>query len=95
MSSRTLMLNLKSEYFNQIKVGEKTEEYRLCTPYWQKRIEGRVYDAVCICLGYPKKNDTERRILFPWSGYEKKTITHKLFGDKPVKVYAIKLKMEW
>lgn len=36
----TLSLNLKSEYFDQIKSGDKTEEYRLCKPFWHKRLEG-------------------------------------------------------
>ena len=37
----TLVLPLKAEYFHQIKDGTKLEEYRLCTPYWRKRLEGR------------------------------------------------------
>lgn len=38
-----------------------------------------------------EKTDTEKRIAFPWHGYLRKTITHKHFGDYPVKVYAIRL----
>jgi ASC-1-like (ASCH) protein len=35
---KTLHLSLKREYFEAIRAGTKTEEYRLCTPYWQRRL---------------------------------------------------------
>ena len=40
MSKDNLMLDLvlKSEWFDKIKSGEKTVEYRELKPYWQKRI---------------------------------------------------------
>jgi len=34
-----LIFNLKKEWFDKIKSGEKTHEYRLATDYWRKRIE--------------------------------------------------------
>lgn len=86
-----LRLAVKAEYFNAIKAGTKTEEYRLCTVYWHVRIVRRQYDTVEITLGYPKRGDTSRRLIFPWNGFETKTITHPHFGTEPVKVYAIKL----
>lgn len=33
-----LVFNLKKEWFEKIKSGEKTTEYRLLKPYWIKRI---------------------------------------------------------
>ena len=33
-----ITFNLKKEWFDKIKSGEKTHEYRECKPYWQKRI---------------------------------------------------------
>ncbi|ESS94834.1 hypothetical protein L342_1967 [Escherichia coli CE516] len=33
-----LQLAVNGEYFDQMKSGEKTEEYRLCNDYWDKRI---------------------------------------------------------
>lgn len=33
-----LTFNLKKEWFEKIKNGEKTHEYREIKPYWQKRI---------------------------------------------------------
>jgi len=86
-----LTLHVKAQYFYAIKMGNKNEEYRLCTPYWQKRLDGKEYAEVEICQGYPSKHDKSRRITFPWQGYEVKEITHPHFGDTPVTVYAIKL----
>lgn len=34
-----LTFNLKKEWFEKIKSGEKTHEYREVKPYWDKRIE--------------------------------------------------------
>lgn len=88
---KILTLNLKREYFEQIKSGIKTEEYRLCTPYWKKRLENKKFENIIIRLGYPKKEDKEKELNFPYRGYEIKIITHPHFGNDPVKVYAIKL----
>jgi hypothetical protein len=86
-----LILPLKAEYFDQIKAGEKLEEYRLVNEYWRKRLDGRSYDRVIITKGYPKRCDTERRMVFAWRGYVEKMIVHPHFGSDPVRVYAIKL----
>ncbi|WP_346798093.1 hypothetical protein R5M92_04235 [Halomonas sp. Bachu 37] len=51
----TLTLPLKAEYFDAIKAGNKPEEFRLTTPYWRKRLEGRVYDRIELTKGYPKR----------------------------------------
>lgn len=50
-----LVLPLKREYFEQIKRGEKPEDFRLCTPYWAKRLEGREYGRVVLTLGILQK----------------------------------------
>lgn len=89
-----LQLAVKGEYFDAMKRGEKTEEYRLVNPYWGRRIFGRDYDRLIITRGYPKRDDHDRRIDIPYDGFEIKTITHKHFGDKPVKVFAIKVNIE-
>ncbi len=89
-----LVLPLKREYFEAIRDGAKTEEYRLCTPYWQKRLASPfgLYDRIVLTLGYPKRGDESRRIIRPWQGYTIKTITHPHFGPEPVTVYAINVK---
>ena len=84
-----LVLHLKREYFEQIRCGEKPEEFRLCTPYWERRLEGREYGRVGLVLGYPAEGDSERRLARPWRGFTKRRITHPHFGTAPVDVYAI------
>jgi hypothetical protein len=87
----TLTIPQKAVYFDQVKAVTKTEEYRLCTPYWIKRLVGREYDQVTLTMGYPARDDAERRMTFPWRGYVIKTIQHEHFGPKPVEVFAIKV----
>jgi hypothetical protein len=84
-----LTLALNGEYFDAIRDGSKLEEYRLDTPYWRKRLEGRPYVSIVLTRGYPKADDRARRLELPWKGYRKTTITHKHFGADPVEVFAI------
>lgn len=37
-----LTFNLKKEWFEKIKSGEKTHEYREYKPYWRKRLENYI-----------------------------------------------------
>ena len=89
-----LILPLKREYFEQIRDGLKTEEYRLCNEYWRKRLADRSYESIILTLGYPRKDDDSRRIVRPWRGYTIKTITHPHFGPDPVQVFAIDVRPE-
>ena len=84
-----LNLPLKGEYFDQIKAGKKTEEYRLATPFWRKRLSGRNYEYIRLTRGYPKRGDPERTLILPWQGCELKTINHPHFGPDDVQVFAI------
>lgn len=94
-----LQLAVNGEYFDAMKRGEKTEEYRLVNDYWRKRLVnmkesgqvGRKYDRLIITRGYPKKNETSKRIDIPYDGWTIKTIIHPHFGPEPVKVFAIKV----
>ena len=88
-ASDVLHLNLKGEYFDAIKSGEKVQEYRLYNDYWKKRLVGRNYRIIAIKRGYPKKDDWERIEARPYRGYQIKTITHPHFGTEPVEVFAI------
>lgn len=85
----TLHLPMKGEYFDQIKAGTKPEEFRLANDYWRKRLVGRTYDRIVLTRGYPKRGDTERRLVLPYRGYRLATITHPHFGEQPVEVFAI------
>ena len=89
MADLTLALN--GIYFDQIKAGTKTEEFRLRTDYWRKRLEGRSYDRVILTRGYPTRDDHDRRLTLPWRGYRETTLTHPHFGPEPVEVFAIKV----
>lgn len=86
-----LTIPVNGVYFDQMKAGTKTEEYRLVTPHWSKRLSGRVYDTIVLTRGYPARDDAERRLEVPYLGYEVKTITHPHFGPDPVEVFAIKV----
>lgn len=87
----TLVLPLKAEFFNAIKAGTKPEEFRLRNAYWRRRLEGREFASIVLTLGYPKRGDTERRLVLPWRGLRVTTIQHPLFGAGPVEVYAIRV----
>ena len=94
MKKRILHLHLRAKHFNAVKSGKKTEEYRLFGLYWSQRLGFRVYDEIYILMGYPKKDDLSRRIVFPWNGYEIKEIIDLEFGVNPVFVYAIRLSVK-
>lgn len=84
-----IVIPVNGIYFDQIKSGEKVEEYRLANAYWARRLEGRSYDEVELTRGYPARDDGERRLVRRWKGFVRKTIAHPHFGDAPVEVYAI------
>ena len=84
-----LVLPLKREYFDQIKAGTKTEEYRLVTDYWRARLYAKEYKQIVLTLGYPRRTDTARRMVLPYKGYVVKQITHPHFGPDPVYVFAL------
>ena len=91
--SRSLVLHVKSQYFDEIGAGTKTEEYRLTTHYWKMRLTSPMldYEKVIICRGYPSRLDLANRLERPWKGCTVKTITHPHFGPLPVEVFAITL----
>jgi hypothetical protein len=88
---KTLVLNLKGQYFSEIATGAKKFEYRLCTSYWRKRLDNREFDSVSIRLGYPKASESSKILVRPWRGMELQTITHEFFGPDPVTVFAIRV----
>ena len=75
---KTLTLSLKKKWFDMIKAGIKKEEYREIKPYYEKRflepLSSRLFrkgetgvkpfDTLVFTLGYPKADDTERRLTF-------------------------------
>lgn len=84
-----LHLHVKSVYFNQIKSGEKTEEY-IEYYKWYPRLVNRKYNMVWIYDAYKKKSpDTIMKFL--WNGAPVKTIIHPHFDMRIKKVFAIDL----
>lgn len=49
---RILHLTLFKKYFDKILIGEKTVEYRVRKPYWEKRLLCRAFDEVRFVNGY-------------------------------------------
>lgn len=84
-----LRLNLKRKWWEQIRDGEKTTELRRVTDFWRKRLVGRDYDEIHLCLGYPKKGDDSRVLKRKWKGHFVATIKHEEFGVDPVDVFCI------
>lgn len=95
-TGRVLILPLKGIYFDQIKSGEKPEEYREATPYWEKRLQGRDYDYVVLTRGYPKGGgvEGETRLTREWRGYRRAVIKHPHFGEGATSVFAIDVSRE-
>ena len=54
MGTKILHLTLLREWFDEIASSRKREEFRLVTPYWKKRLEGRSYDEIHFRNGYSK-----------------------------------------
>lgn len=83
-----LHLNLKGEYFDKIKSGEKIYEYRSAEK-WLKRLHGKQFEGIILKHGYPKRGEDRKIIVRPWLGFSLETITHPHFGNDPVQVCAI------
>jgi hypothetical protein len=66
---RILTLHLKETFFQEIRRGTKTEEYREATFYWRQHIQGETFDVIEICNGYPRRGDVENRMWFRYEGY--------------------------
>ena len=72
----TLTLSLKKQWFDMIKADIKKEEYREINRYWTARLVAAMvpftgtvlsftdFDRLVFTLGYPKAEDTERRLEF-------------------------------
>lgn len=50
-----LKLRLTFKWYDLIESGEKTNEYRKCSDYWNKRFENNKYEEVLFYRGYTKK----------------------------------------
>lgn len=83
-----LTFNLKKEWFEKIKSGEKTHEYRVMSEYWKKRIYNATKGDYCFSLkckfacGYPKAGEKGK-----WLTAEILQITQNVSGlDTDLKI---------
>jgi len=61
MSSKTLRLTIKRQFFDLIAAGQKKIEYREIKPHWITRLDGgRKYDEVFFLNGYRPDSPTMR-----------------------------------
>lgn len=76
MAIKTLTLTIAEPWFSMIRDGKKREEYREINRYWTARLVAAMvpftgtvlsftnFDTLVFTLGYPKADDTERRLEF-------------------------------
>lgn len=86
-----IQLAVKAIYFDAIKQGTKFYEFREHNDYWSKRLLGRDYERLIITNGYPSKEDLEKRFECDYTGFIVKHLTHPHFGNKRIKVFAIRI----
>lgn len=97
---KSLHLNVKGIYFNQAKSGEKKEEYRLYNKHWKKKLlnpdgSPKEFKYIQYKLGYPKSDDKEKILTFPYNGFHViEDLVHEHFDNVPTKVFAINLMAE-
>ena len=60
-----LRLPVNEYWYNLIKDGELTHDYREVKPYWEKRLEGNTYDVVEFYHRF-KKDIPPMRFKFEW-----------------------------
>lgn len=49
---KILHLTIYKQWFDEIREGTKTEEYRLIKPHWEKRLRNKKFDVVCFRNGF-------------------------------------------
>ncbi len=57
---KVLYLTIMRRWFNEILSGVKKVEYRMATPYWTSRLEGKHFDEVKFRNGYHKDSPVMR-----------------------------------
>jgi hypothetical protein len=86
-TSEKLFLTIKKEWFNMILSGEKLEEYRDITPFFDSRLNKK-YASVIFQNGY---NKTSPRVELEFLGVEKKNANPSWSAGYGGFCYVIKL----
>lgn len=84
---KSLFLTIKKEYFDAILSSEKTEEYRVVSPFYKSRIENKEYTHIILQNGYSSKS---KKLKAEYLGYEIRKVETKIYGN--TEVYVLKLK---
>jgi hypothetical protein len=92
-----LIMHLKYKYYDMIKSGVKTVEYRECKPYWTSRLKNKT--EIIFCLGYIHDNcwDIKADIIgvdVLEYGELPKYVQHYFIDSKYEYFYAIKFKKQ-
>jgi hypothetical protein len=85
--SAILQETLKKKWFDMIRSGEKTEEYREIKPYWDARLIGKEFDYVQFRNGY---GEDAPKIVFKCLWIDQGRGLKK-WGAPDTDVYIIKL----
>jgi len=97
---KILYLPLKKEWYDMIDSGIKKEEYRLINKYWTSRLCTKNKDGEYECtkekfncveftLGYPKKDDTTKRMRFEIEKIYPNKGGIKEWGANPDEIYFV------
>lgn len=85
---KILYLTLKKKWFDLIKSGQKTEEYREIKPYWEKRLKDKYFDCVCFKNGY---SANAPQFTIELKGIEIKEGREEWGAEKGVKYFVLTL----
>ena len=94
---KELKLVLKKKWYDLIDSGEKKEEYRDLTIFWEKRLwehfvdyptGPKEFDAVTFYLGYAKDRPS---MSFEWKGTEIRTGKEEWGAEPGTEYFVIKL----
>lgn len=61
-----LVLHVTQKYFDLIRSGKKTVEYRQVKDYWKRRIDGKRFSAIVISVRQATKFTDPEWLIFPW-----------------------------
>jgi hypothetical protein len=87
-----LSLAVKGRWFEEIKAGTKQDEYRLCTTFWNKRLSDRAYDDILITIGYPRRDDHAKRLLFEFDGVRMEKVISPEWDNVEQSCFAVSLR---
>lgn len=88
MKTNDLFLTIKKEYFNSILSGEKTEEIRIASTYFENRLLSKKYDTITLQNGYNKNSP---RLAAEFLDLDLREINHEFFESKPALCFVIKI----